>query len=455
MARARGGPAACAADGRTWCTEVSTVSAPGSGQTEAAPAASRDVPRTDQANVGVSYILVLMLGTCGASMAYISTLAYSLAVRVDQLAPGRAEYLGYLAGLGGAVALLSGPVVGVLSDRVRSRFGRRRPVLVSGALLGFIGLLVLGLAPNLVVLGAGWVLAVLGWGAAMSSIGALQADKLPSGQRGTVAGFNGFAQQSAPVLGVVMAGLLARHSLLLVLVPALVGAVLLMPLLFFADEADTRAAEFDEPLGVRMVFGKYRYDPRRYPDFSWEWLGRFFFFSGLALNTTFLAFLFATRLDVEVAEVAHTVATISVFAVAASTLGAIGGGFLSDRLGRRRVILMVAACVFASGATIYAFADHVAMFIAGAFLTNAGLGAFAAVDQALVFDILPDRRETGRFMAISSIAQTVPRTSAPILAPMLLAVGDSGKNYALLYLVGGALVVGGGLVILLRVKGVR
>ncbi len=404
--------------------------------------------------VGAAYVVMLMLGSCGAFMAYITVLAYSLAVRVDMLEPGRTEYLGYLTSLGGAVSLLAGPVVGVISDRVRTRFGRRRPVLVTGVVVGMSALVVVGVAPNIGVLALGWVLTVLGWSAAMSSITALQADKLPADQRGTVAGFLGFAQQGAPVLGVVVAGLLAHHGVLLTVVPGLLGAALLVPLILFAAETDTRSAVFDEPLSVRMIARKYRYNPRRYPDFSWEWLGKFCFHSGLALNTTFQTFFLAHRLGLTVAQVAHAVAWISVAGVVAAVAGSVGAGYLSDRLGRRRIFVVTAAVVYAGGAATYAFAHDLRIFLLAACLCGFGLGAFAAVDQAITLDILPDLREAGRFMAIAGLATTVSRSTAPLLAPVLLAVG-SGPNYTLLYLAGGALVLLGGLVIRFGVTGAR
>ncbi|MGW0246206.1 MFS transporter [Nocardia goodfellowii] len=409
---------------------------------------------SEQPRVGRGYIAALMLGTCGSFMAFVTTLAYSLAVRVAELTPGHPEYLGYLTGLGGAVALIEGPVVGVVSDRVRTRFGRRRPVIAAGALVGLAALVVVGFAPDIGTLAIGWVLAVTGWGAAMSAMGALQADKLPPGQRGTVAGLNGFVQQSAPVLGVVVAGLLVHQGLLLTLVPGLIGVLLMVPLFFVADEKDTRTEFFEDRFSLRMLLRKYRYNPRHHPDFSWEWLGRFCVFAGLALNTTFLTFFFAHRLEVEVAAVAQTMAVVSAVGVAAASVGSIGGGYLSDRLGRRRVFALLATLIYGAGAVVYAIGSDIGTFVIAAALSNLGLGIFIAADSALVFDLLPDRREAGRYMAIMGLATTVSRSIAPLVAPLLLAIG-AGNNYTVLYLFGGALVASGGLVILLRVKGVR
>jgi len=135
------------------------------------------------------------------------------------------------------------PLVGVLSDRTRSRWGRRRPYLVAGTLLGLLAQVVLGLAPNLVVLGAGWLLAVLGYSQVLATIGNLQADKLPQHQRGKVSGLTGAAQLLAPVLGVGLATGLVGNSMLLFLVPGIAGLVLTIPLWIWAADGDSRQAE--------------------------------------------------------------------------------------------------------------------------------------------------------------------------------------------------------------------
>src|SRR5689334_4694310 len=51
--------------------------------------------------------------------------------------------LGWVTGIGAAVAMISNPVSGALSDRTTSRFGRRHPWTVCGALAGAAALALL------------------------------------------------------------------------------------------------------------------------------------------------------------------------------------------------------------------------------------------------------------------------------------------------------------------------
>jgi MFS family permease len=412
-------------------------------------------PAGPSEKVGTKYIWLMVAAQFGVFVAFITPIAISLAIRVGQLAPGHEEYLGYITGTGALVPLLTAPFFGVLSDRTRSRFGRRRPWMIAGTVVGMISLLVMATAPSIWVLGVGWVLAQFGWGTALSNLQISTADRLPEEQRGKVAGLSGFAQQIGPVLGVALSGGLTGSNLLLFLVPGVVGALLVLAFVVFAAERDSRDMLLGPALTARTLAAKYVYNPRRHPDFSWNWLGRLLFYLGLTFNTTFTAFFFAARLGMTVEEVAGLIAVLGGAGILATATGAIGGGFLSDRLRRRRPFVLAAAVVFGLGAVLMAVAPGTALLFAGSLICSLGIGAFAAVDQALLLDVLPERdTDAGRFMGITGFATSIPQAAGPFIAPLFLAVGGGEKNYTLLYVVAAASTVLGGLMVL-RIKSVK
>lgn len=399
-----------------------------------------------------SYIWLLVLAQFGIFVAFITPIAISLAVRLSALAPGHDEYLGYITGAGSIVVMIITPIVGILSDRTRSRLGRRRPWILGGMIVGVGSLFVMGLAPNVILLGLGWILAQIGWGQALAILTTSMADTLPEHQRGKVAGFVGFATQVAPVAGVIIAGSLVGDPLLLFLVPGIVGVLFLTLFLLFSREQDSRQMIVSAVFTIGVMFRKYLFNPAKYPDFSLVWAGRFCFYFGLTLNTTFTAFFFAARLNISVEEVAGVLATVSLVGIAATTIGAIGGGFLSDKLRRRRLFVLLASVIFAVGVVTEALASDFTMLFIGALIASVGIGAFSAVDQALLLDVLPERdTDAGRFMGIAGFATAIPQAIAPFLAPFILAIGataSAGKNYTLLYFIAGAITVVGGLLVL-------
>lgn len=418
---------------------------------ETAGPAGDDLPK-----VNARYIWFMVLAQFGVFMAFITPLAISLSIKLNALEPGREEYLGYITGAGALFVMLTAPFMGVWSDRTRTRFGRRRPFMVGGMLVGVLSLVVMALAPSVLVLGFGWVLAQWGWGTVLSNLQISTADRLPESQRGKVAGLTGFATQVAPVFGVILTFGVTGDPLLLFLIPGVVGVVLVTLFVTLVHEGDSRALP-REHIGLGGLLRKYVYNPAKYPDFSWNWLGRFLFYFGLTLNTTFTAFFFASRLDVEVTEVAGIIAALGGVGVLAVTAGALGGGFLSDKLRRRKIFVLLGGALMAAGMLLMAFTGDVPALFAGSLIVSMGIGMFSAVDQALLLDVLPEKTtDAGRFMGITGFATSIPQSIAPLVASGVLLIGVTGaeKNYTLLYVIAAALVLLGGLVIL-RIRSVR
>jgi MFS family permease len=417
------------------------------------------VPITGEPQHPVSrgYIFWLMIASFGASMAMMVPLAYGIAVRITELAPGHEEVLGYITGTAQLVYLVISPIIGIWSDRTRSRFGRRTPFIFLGSGIGLAGLVVMGLAPDLLIVGAGWVLGMSGWSIAGAAIQTLQADKLPEQQRGKVSALTGLMTQIAPVIGIGIAYAVSSSTFLIFLIPGLVGAVLLALLPIFKPEGSSRELVRGSDVTVRSIVASYGFNVRKYPDFAWNWLGRFIFFIGLYFNTTFGTFFYAQRLDLPVREVAGIVATIGMLGVVAAAAGALLGGFLSDKLKRRRLFVLLAAVLFVAGAVTEAFAWSLPQLIIGAVIMQMAIAVFATVDQAIIFAIIPDRSEAGRYMAVVSFAQKIPSAVAPLLASVVITIGAVGaeKNYTILYLSGAVFALVGGLMILLKVKAVR
>jgi MFS family permease len=239
-------------------------------------------------------------------------------------------------------------------------------------------------------------------------------------------------------------------------VPGAVGVLFVFLFVALVHEDDSRDLPKD-PITVGQLLAKYLYNPRRYPDFSWNWLARFLFYTGITLNTTYTAFFFADRLGITVESVAGIIATLSLGGILAVTLGAIGGGFMSDRLKRRRVFVLLGGLIMAVGMLLQAFAPDIVVLITGSLITSLGLGLFAAVDQALLLDVLPEREtDAGRFMGITGFATSIPQSIAPLLASGILLIGVTGddRNYTLLFVIAAVAVILAGTVIL-RIRSVR
>lgn len=423
------------------------------------PALTGDARRGDlPARASAWTITLLVAATFGIGMATVVPMAFSLAVRIDELAPGRTELLGYVLGIGSAATLLFAPLTGILSDRTRSRWGRRKPFTIGGLVIGAAAMPVLVWAPNVPALCVGWVIATVGWGAAGGSIGNWQADRLPPSQRGQVSGLTTLAMQVSPVLGILLVSLVRNQTPLIFVIPAAVATALILLFVVFVRDPDSRHLAAYRRLTVGGVLRSYLFRPKDVPDFAWNWTGRFVFFLGLTLTTSFTVFFYAQRLELSVPDVAGIMALTSALSLATALLGSVGGGWVSDRIGRRKPLVFAGALLFACGAMVSAFAFDLPSLLVGSLISSLGIALFTAVGQAVVLDVLPHREtQAGRYMAITMFSQKIPGVIAPLAAPALLGLGQVGasQNFVVLYVSAAALALVGGLIVTFAVRGIR
>src|SRR5699024_2984783 len=155
----------------------------------------------------------------------------------------KATGLGIVFSVGAVVALVANPLAGALSDRTRRRFGRRRPWLVGGMLVGALGLLIIATGNSIVVLLIGWSVTQLGCNAVLSAITACIPDLIPDHQRGRVSGLVGVMGSVAIVAGTNLTNLIEDNIVLALMVPAVVGMVSVLVLTALIRGRDQPAPE--------------------------------------------------------------------------------------------------------------------------------------------------------------------------------------------------------------------
>jgi Na+/melibiose symporter-like transporter len=95
--------------------------------------------------VGRRWIALIALANLGLYLAYLGPISVLLPNQVQAIAgpAHKVAVLGWVTGIGAAVAMIANPVAGALSDRTVGRFGRRRPWIAGGALAGAAALVLL------------------------------------------------------------------------------------------------------------------------------------------------------------------------------------------------------------------------------------------------------------------------------------------------------------------------
>jgi MFS family permease len=108
--------------------------------------------------------------------------------------------------------------------------------------------------------------------------------------------------------------------------------------------------------------------------------------------------------------------------------------WISDRTGRRKVIVWSSTLFTVVGLLVCLFARDLPMFVVGIAIAGMGQGAFVAVDLAMMTEVLPAAADAGTGLAVVALSYQLPQLLVPVLATPLLTIGNAGPNYFALYL---------------------
>ncbi|MDQ6774180.1 MAG: MFS transporter [Candidatus Dormibacteraeota bacterium] len=365
-----------------------------------------------------------------------------LAVSAAVIAPDAKELVvGRATAAGGALSVLVPLGAGFLSDRTRSRWGRRTPWIVGGAVTEVTGLVALALAGSVPMLILAYLLLQIGNNCAGAAFAGIVPDVVPAAERGRASGLLNSATAVGTVaclaIALVVLGRLgstaAGSGVAFVAIAALVAASLCVSIMLLreAPHPPAIAPDVQEPRrSLGAILGNAWRDTLAAPDFRWLLITRFFQTLGIWTILPFITFYFQ-----DVVQAANYGAASSLWllvVLAGGIVPAIACGYLSDRIGRRKPFVYASSAVQAVVAAylLFSLASSLPLVYALGLTFGVGYGAFAAVDWALVCDVLPDPEEAAASgMSIFHVSFTLPQVLAPaILAPILHALNHPATH---------------------------
>jgi MFS family permease len=376
--------------------------------------------------IGTRYVLPVVLANLGIMLAFYTPIQSLLPRLAEEVAGADKETaLAWITGVGAFMSIVANPAAGALSDRTLGRFGRRRPWVLWGSVLGALALCALAFQSTVLGLAVVWGVCQATINSAYSGMTATIPDQVPVRQRGLVSGWIGLAQTVGIVLGVALvsfvvvgldAGVFMTAGLLLLLV---------MPLVFTLKDTPLTPAE-RPPFVLGEFLRGFWVSPRAYPDFAWAWITRFLMMLGNAMATLYLLFWLQDEVQVAEPEQSQTI-LIGLYALG-TIITAVVAGRISDRDGRRKIYVILATMIMAVSAILLAFFPVLNVAMLAALILGLGYGMYLAVDQALITQVLPTAEDRGRDLGVINIANAAPQVLAPVIAAPIVtsALGYTG-----------------------------
>lgn len=397
------------------------------------------------------FVAAYLLAQLFFFIALLGPAIVAIQVKAISMFPGdntaQTNAISQIAGLGALGAVFANVIFGQISDRTTWSWGRRRPWLVIGILGMTVGLVMMGLFNTVPLVAAGWLIAQIGANATLAPFVAVISDQISKTQRARVSSWISIAQNLAVLIATYLADALQTNLKLLFIGPT-IPAILFM--VWFAFVLPDKRMPVRPPrFGFVEMLRTFWVNPIAHPDYALAWWGRFLITFATYAFTTYRLMYLIHRVDLTQAE-ATRVVTISVLIYTIVLMSAsFVGGWLSDMFHRRKVFVMLASVLFGIGTALLAHTTTVGMFYCVEAIMGLAYGIYVAVDLALVVDVLPNPDNAGKDLGVFNIANALPQSLAPYIAPFFLAIGSvENTNYpALCYMAGICAIIGGLLVI--------
>lgn len=353
--------------------------------------------------------------------------------------------LGLMAGASSVLVLILVPLVGTLSDRLRSKFGRRRPFYLPASFL--VGVSVVLIAPSRYYpfLFALMLMMHVAQGCWFPNH-ALIRDIVPLERRGRIAGLTSLMGTAGMMLAHVLSpGLVSSGRMMtLALIAALTNILCNLQVALGIKERPTTDAPVRSITSWKEV---YLPDLKSLGSLGWLAAVNLLTQMGAVAMTCFLLYFIKDQIDSE--NFNETFRNVNLIGAGAALPAALGAGWIADRFGRKRILIV--ACALQIVALINFLVSpwvHSTLYVTG-LLFGLGSAAYWALYWTILSDLVP-KGETGKYLGLIQYTTIIPWAVVP---PALGAVVDgfgaaSGRGYTILFILIAILLTIGMLLIL-------
>lgn len=320
--------------------------------------------------------------------------------------------------------LFAQPIVGAFSDRTRSRMGRRAPWMVIGTAVAAAFLIGLGSLQSILWITVFWVVIQVALNAMQGPLSAITPDRFPRSRRGVASAMVGIGTMAGSTIGVIVAGILAANVGLAYSAFGIVVLLVTLGFVLFNRDYSSKNIELP-PFRWKAFFAGFWIDPRKHPDFAWAFAARFLFILGYFVAFSYQLFILTDYIGMSLKQANAQIGVISLASLATTVVSVALAGWLSDKLGRRKVFIYLASVLMIVGLAMPLLMPTITGMLLMSAINGFGFGLYMACDTALMTEVLPGGGvAAAKDLGILNVATNIPQALSPAIAAVLIgAVG--------------------------------
>jgi len=376
---------------------------------------------------------------------YVASIAVLLPARLAVIAPDdKVNIIAMLAMLGSLVALVANILFGAASDLTRSKLGRRTPWLLIGSVGSAVLLYSLSVATSVTAIVVIWCAFQFTLNAIVAPVLAIIPDRVPERYLGTFSGIYGVGcLVGASLAGMGAAAFVSNPStgfIVFAVIILLAGPVVAVLAPDKSNKDMPRPA-----FSKSMLLQNFSFPRHGARDFYLALVGKLMFVLAVFMISGYQFYIATDYLHLDPAGAGGLIGLMSLVQLVVSLVFGLGAGPVSDKIGRRKMPVVLCTIVMAVALLIpFFWRDPMAMVVFAGIGMGAAWGAFGALDQALNFEVLPDLETSAKDLGILNMANTGGQMLGPVA--MSLVIGASG-GYGLGFIVAAVIAVVAGLIV--------
>jgi len=426
-------------------------------QADAEIAMAKIGPRLDRRSAG--FIFGMSTLTLGANLVWIAYNSVLLPTLIENL---QFRNPGFIVGIAGFFGMLLATVAsiwaGIATDHSTHWLGKRTPAILLGAIVSvpMIVLPTFFLSPvtDVALLRFALPIVLLSFCGMQFftniSAGAwypLLADLFPEKQRGTASGVQGLLSLVGAAAGILLVTFFNQSGLtgLALWLIAGVFAFTAIQSAWVIRGKDLPSRSADQA-GLWTALGRMFKVRTRVAVFFWVVLAVMLAFTGI--NSLQLFARFALQVYFPQINPDAAFRTLGGLSLLMTMLSAVGSGILSDRIGRRTLILGGMICC-AVTSFLMGFTDSYSAFLLLAGLRSVATGPLIAIVPALASDLAP-KEEAGQYMAYNNLSTALSGSLASLVFGLILFHLDR-TSFEHLFFVSGLFFLAGSMIFTIKV----
>lgn len=365
-------------------------------------------------------------------MGFMTTAALLIPLKVMAIDPeGYAASYGLVAGISAFFALIGNPIGGAVSDRSTVAFGRRRLWILIGSLLGSLCIMCVLFSTTITGIVIAWSASQFFFNFGWAAYTALIPDQVEESKRGTMSGIFGLIMPIFMTAGMILINVIVHASDAVKFTTfACIGIIGPVISLFIIKEGKVEFVKKSNKVPFGEKISKVFPSPKKYPEFSWALLSKFLLMMGYC-SSMYLTVMLGGRMHMDQAQITATYSVIMIMSFVFTAITSLAGGVLSDKARKQKIFLYISSIIITIGILLYIIPSVKVFFIATMVISLGG-GCFMAVDTAMVARVLPNKEDTAKDFGLMNVANCLPQSIVPAIAPLLLSIG--GWNFFYIFL---------------------